>query len=221
MTKVLVIAAHPDDEILGAGGTLAKHVRSGAEVHALVLSEGVTSRYQADMASILRTAAEKSAQIIGFDSIQFLGLPDQRLDTLPLIEVTQAVEGIVQGIRPEIVYTHAFVDVNADHSVVAEAAWTACRPYATPWLRLFASFETPSSTEWALPVPDRGFHPQHFVDVSETLETKLRAMECYESELREYPHPRSSRALAERAAVWGSRIGVAAAEPFVVGRSRA
>lgn len=218
--RVLVVAAHPDDEVLGAGGTLAKHVGAGDEVRAVVVSEGATSRYPDELVDGLRAAGTRSADTIGFERIEFLGLPDQRLDGVPLLEVTQLLEPIVTDFRPQVVYTHAAVDVNTDHGVVARAAWTACRPYAAPWVELFASFETPSSTEWAWPTADAAFLPNHFVDVSATLERKLAAMACYDEELRDYPHPRSLRALSERAAYWGSHIGVAAAEPFVILRSK-
>lgn len=219
MSDVLVIAAHPDDEVLGGGGTFAKHVASGDSVHALVLSEGASSRYEEGMTSTLQRAAKRSAEIIGFASLSFLGLADQRLDTVPLIEVTQMLEPILFRLRPSTVYVHSPVDVNTDHGVVARATWTACRPYSTPWLQRFLAFETPSSTEWAWPMTATAFQPQCFVDVTETLSRKLDAMACYESELRDYPHPRSLRALEERASFWGSQVGVNAAEPFVLLRS--
>lgn len=219
MASVLVIAAHPDDEILGGGATFARHADGGDEVHAVILSEGASARYDLEMAEHLRQCAERSAAIIGFSSIQFLGLPDQRLDTLAMIDVTQALEPLVEEFRPETVYTHTPVDVNSDHGAVAHATWTACRPYSTPWIREILHFETPSSTEWALPVPANAFVPQRFVDVSSTLQRKLDAMACYTSELRPYPHPRSLEALRERAARWGSQTGLGEAEAFVVMRS--
>lgn len=218
--KVLVVAAHPDDEVLGAGGTLAKHVDAGDEVRAIVVSEGATSRYDDAMVEGLRSAGRRSAERIGFASLDFVGLPDQRLDGVPLIDVTQALEPLIHDFQPEVLYTHAPMDVNTDHGVVSRATWTACRPYAAPWLERFLCFETASSTEWAWPTVDGAFQPNHFVDVSETLERKLDAMRCYDDELRPYPHPRSLQALTERAAYWGSRVGVAAAEPFMILRSR-
>lgn len=215
-TRVAVIAAHPDDELLGAGGTLARHVRDGDEVHAIVVADGAGSRYPAELISTLEKQANRAAEVIGFTSLQFLSLHDQRLDTVPLIELTQRLEGVLDEIGPGTVYTHFPEDVNDDHRVVARCAWTACRPYARPGLRKFAVFETPSSTEWAWPMPGTDFRPNLFTDVTDTLDVKIAAMECYASELRDYPHPRSSRALREHAAYWGSRIGRLAAEPFVV-----
>ncbi|MFD8305493.1 PIG-L deacetylase family protein [Streptomyces sp. NPDC059690] len=215
MNTVLVLAAHPDDELLGAGATLARHVGDGDLVHAVVLTEGASSRYREGLAEDLVKSAHRAAQLLGLASLQLWPLPDQRLDTLPLIDVVQRVEAVVDALRPDVVYTHFPGDVNTDHGVVARAAWTACRPYVLPGLRRFAVFETPSSTEWGWSA-DSPFTPSLYVDVSATLDIKIEAMSCYETELRDEPHPRSLRALRERAAYWGSRVGRSAAEPFQV-----
>jgi LmbE family N-acetylglucosaminyl deacetylase len=215
-TRVAVIGAHPDDEILGAGATLARHVLAGDEVHAVVVADGAGSRYPDEMLTRLEKDARRAAAAIGFASLRMEALPDQRLDLVPFIEITQLLEALLDDIDPHVVYTHFPADVNADHAIVARAVWTACRPYNRPALRRFAVFETPSSTEWAWPMGDTSLQPNHFVDVTTTLEVKVAAMECYETELRDYPHPRSIRALRERAAFWGSHIGRPAAEPFRV-----
>lgn len=220
-TRVVVIGAHPDDELLGAGGTLVRHVLAGDEVHAIVVADGAGSRYPAELALTLEKQAHRAAEVIGFTSLRFMSLPDQRLDTVPLIELTQRLEGVLDEIDPATVYTHFPEDVNADHRLVARCTWTACRPYARPGVRRFAAFETPSSTEWAWPMPGTELRPNLFVDVTDTLEAKVAAMECYETELRDYPHPRSARALRERAAYWGSHVGWTAAEPFVLLRELA
>lgn len=216
MSVVAVVAAHPDDEILGAGGTVAGHIRRGDEVHAVVVADGATSRYEEQMVQVLADAAKRAADVLGVASLRTCGLPDQRLDDLPLLDVTRALEDVLAELRPEVVYSHFPGDVNLDHGVVARAAWTACRPYVLPGLRRFAAFETPSSTEWAWPLDGGAFKPNLFVDVTATLDQKLRAMACYATELREYPHPRSLRALEERAAFWGSHVGRRAAEPFCI-----
>lgn len=213
--RIAVIGAHPDDELLGAGGTIALHVRAGQEVHAIVAADGAGSRYPAELAVMLEKQARRAADILGFASLRFLALPDQRLDTVPLIELTQQLESVLDEIGPGIVYTHFPEDVNDDHGVVARCAWVACRPYRRQ-LDKFAVFETPSSTEWAWPLPQTSLQPNLFVDVTDTIDVKIAAMECYETELRDYPHPRSSRALRERAAYWGSHVGRLAAEPFRV-----
>jgi LmbE family N-acetylglucosaminyl deacetylase len=214
--NVVVVAAHPDDEVLGAGATLARHVREGDEVYAVVLADGARSRYHEEMVAQLREGGRAAARHIGFGSVQFEDFPDQRLEQVPLIELTQRLEVILAQFRPDVVYTHFRGDVNADHAAVATATWTACRPYRMPRLRLIAAFETPSSTEWSSVADGVAFRPTLFVDVSTTLECKLAAMSCYRSELRDYPHPRSLRALRERAAYWGSLAGLKAAEPFLV-----
>lgn len=213
-TRVVVLGAHPDDEILGAGGTLARHVMAGEEVHAIVVADGASSRASDEMKVALEKDAARAAETIGFTSIRLESLPDQRLDTVAFVDLTQIIESILDDIQPHVVYTHFPGDVNVDHGLVARATWTACRPYARPQLRRFAVFETPSSTEWAWPVNDSSLQPNLFVDITETLDTKIAAMECYQSELREYPHPRSSRSLRERAAYWGSHVGRRAVEPF-------
>lgn len=215
--NVAVVAAHPDDEILGAGATLAKHVTMGDEVHAVVLADGASSRYAPDMVGELQAGGVAAAQHIGFASVRFESFPDQRLDQIALIDLTQHIEGVLSELRPDVIYTHFRGDVNADHSFVAQAVWTACRPYRMPYVRLVAAFETPSSTEWSWSVEGAyTFRPTMFVDVAATLECKLAAMSCYGSELRDYPHPRSLRALRERASYWGSIVGLPAAEPFLV-----
>ena len=214
--RIAVFAAHPDDEVLGAGGTLARHAEKGDEVHAVVVAEGATGRYEDDMKEALQKAGLRAAEELGLSSIRFEGLPDQRIDELSLIDVTQRIEAIVEELDPDVVYTHFPGDVNADHGIVARAAWTACRPYRFPGIRRFAAFETPSSTEWGWPLPTSAFQPTLFVDVTATIDAKVTALEWYESELRNYPHPRSTRALRERAAYWGSVAGRPCAEPFVI-----
>jgi LmbE family N-acetylglucosaminyl deacetylase len=214
--NVLVLAGHPDDEVLGAGATLAGHARRGDSVHAVVLADGATSRYDETMEEVLRKAGHRAAEEIGFTSIRFEGLADQRLDVTPLVDITQRIEAILEELDPEVVYTHFPGDVNLDHGVVARAVWTACRPYRFPGIRRLAAFETPSSTEWAWPLADGVFRPSLFVDVSATLDAKLSAMECYSAELRDYPHPRSIRALRQRAEFWGSVVDRVAVEPFLI-----
>jgi LmbE family N-acetylglucosaminyl deacetylase len=212
--NVVVLAAHPDDEILGAGATLAGHARVGDVVHAVIVSEGASSRYEPEMKKGLEDAAARAASKIGFASVSFERFPDQRLDTVPLVDIVQRIEALLDPIDPHVVYTHFPGDVNADHGLVARAVWTACRPYRFPRVRRFITFETPSSTEWGW--PSDVFRPNLFVNVAATLDVKISAMQCYESELRPYPHPRSEQALRERAAYWGSVVGRSAAEAFML-----
>jgi LmbE family N-acetylglucosaminyl deacetylase len=218
--QVAVIGAHPDDELLGVGGTLIRHACAGDDVHAVIVADGAGSRYPPALRHTLEKQAQRAAEVAGFASVRLLALPDQRLDTVPLIELTQRLEAILDDIGPGIVYTHFPEDVNDDHRVVARCAWVACRPYRRR-LGTFAVFETPSSTEWAWPLPGTSLQPNLFVDITDTIDVKIAAMECYETELRDYPHPRSARALRERAAHWGSQVGRLAAEPFRVLRELA
>lgn len=215
---VLVVAAHPDDELLGVGGTVIKHVDAGDSVHVVIMSEGSSSRYGDHMKSELRCAARRASEVMGSASLTFGDLPDQRLDTLPIIEVTQQIQRLVQEIRPSVVYTHGATDANRDHTVVSEATWTAVRPYSAPWVKRVVFFETPSSTEWGMPLTGKALVPNFFSDISQQLTRKLQAMAEYESETRPYPHPRSLRALEERARHYGSLCGLEAAEPLVLAR---
>lgn len=216
---VYVVAAHPDDELLGVGGTLLRHLADGDDVHVLVMSEGATSRYEDHMRRELAEAAVRAAEILGVSDIELAQWPDQRMDTVPLIDLTQFIEQRFQTTPPNVLYTHFPDDVNADHGVVARAAWTAARAYSQPQLRAIYAFETPSSTEWAWPNSATAFQPNHFTDISTQLERKLQALACYESEMRDEPHPRSLRSLRTIAERWGSVIGTQAAEAFVTLRS--
>lgn len=216
--KVLAVAAHPDDELLGLGGTLARHVDDGDEVVCVVASEGATTRYGEQAASELQSCGQAAARILGAREIRFLGLPDQQLDAQPILSVIQAIERVVDEFQPEIVYSHHWGDVNRDHRVISEAIMVACRPIGARFPRSIYLFETPSSTEWSWPDPNAAFVPNHFVDVSTTLERKLEAMACYKTEVRPSPHPRSLEALRSRAAYWGQVITRPYAEAFVVAR---
>jgi LmbE family N-acetylglucosaminyl deacetylase len=217
--RVAAVVAHPDDEVLGVGGTLARHARDGDVVSALVVADGATSRYPDFMCDELRTFGQKAAHRLGLEEIAFAGLADQQLDALPLIDVVRVVDQALEAWRPDVVYTHFAGDVNVDHSVVARAVWTACRPYQRPGVRALYAFETPSSTEWAPPYQADRFVPNFFVDITETIDDKLAAMACYHSELRPSPHPRGLDALRTRAGYWGSVVGGTGAEPFLLLRA--
>ena len=207
---VLVIAAHPDDELLGVGGTLRRHVLDGDTVHALVLCEGVTMRYQGQDVP-QHEHGNRAAEILGLSSLDMLDFPDQHLDTLSLVEIIKPIEERVRRFQPQIVYTHFGDDLNRDHQLVFEAALVACRPVELCVEALYG-FETPSSTEWNAPMQ---FAPTYFVDIAETLDDKLEAFACYESEVRAYPHPRSLESLRHRAHYWGNLVHMDAAEAFV------
>jgi LmbE family N-acetylglucosaminyl deacetylase len=211
--SVLVIAAHPDDEILGCGGTLRRHVVDGSAVHALIICEGETVRYEGREVG-LAGHARQAAAIVGFASIELLGFRDQHLDTFSLIDLIGSLEKKIRETRPQLIYTHFHGDLNRDHQIVAEAVSVASRPLET-YVEEVLGFETPSTTEWNT---TQRFAPNHFVEITSTLEEKLRAMACYESEVRGWPHPRSLESLRFRARYWGSWVLAEAAEAFVVYR---
>lgn len=212
------MAAHPDDEVLGLGGTIRRHVDAGDAVTAVIASDGATSRYESEAIDTLQTHCRAAADVLGISEVHFLSLPDQRLDTLPKLDIVQAIEEHITSVRPAIVYAHHWGDVNTDHRAVSEAVVTSCRPVGDFFPRKLHLFETPSSTEWGAPDPTSQFTPTRFVDITDTIDRKLEAMACYETELRPAPHPRSLDALRSRAAYWGQTVGCAYAEPFVVVR---
>jgi methionyl-tRNA formyltransferase/LmbE family N-acetylglucosaminyl deacetylase len=216
--RVLAIAAHPDDEVLGVGGTLIRHFKRGDEVRVAIVCSAHSIRYREgehdQPGDSQRAAYYLGAQVTG------LGFPDQRLDAGSNLELIQALEGQIREFQPDIVYTHHWGDVNADHVRIAEAMDVATRPFAAPWIQRVSAFHTPSSSEWTASGRDRPFSPNVFVDITEELDRKVDAMRCYQSELRPYPHPRSLRSLRERAGVWGSAANMKAAEPLMLLRSR-
>jgi LmbE family N-acetylglucosaminyl deacetylase len=223
--KVLVVAAHPDDEVLGCGATMARLANEGHEVHIAIMGEGITSRHvgrqeaDADQLARLHQHAHAAANKVKAKAVQLFKLPDNRLDTVPLLEVVKLVEDLVENLKPEVIYTHHPGDLNIDHGVVHRAVLTATRPMVGQPVRDIYAFEVPSSTEWAFQRVEPAFRPNVFMDVSATLETKIQAMGCYESEARKFPHPRSPEALRAIAARWGSVVGFQAAEAFELVRS--
>jgi LmbE family N-acetylglucosaminyl deacetylase len=210
---VLVIAAHPDDELLGCGGTVALHARAGDRVTACIVCEGESLRYGEGGVN-QRSHTERAAEVLGFAEVRNLGFPDQRLDTFTLTEIITPLERVVREVRPQVVYCQHGGDVNLDHQLVFKAVLVATRP-TEGFIESVYAFDTASSTEWAFP---RTFVPDTWVDISSTLEAKLRAMACYESEVRDYPHPRSIEALRHRAKAWGNQSCLDAAEVFMTVR---
>lgn len=216
--RILVCAAHPDDEILGCGGTIARLVDEGAEVHTIILGEGMTSRdderdvsKREDDLTLLKDHARKANDIIGVESVMFGELPDNRFDAVSLIDVIKLVETAKEKIKPEIIFTHHKSDLNIDHRVTYDAVLTATRPMKGENVKEIYSFEVMSSTEWYYP---QCFSPNFFVDISGAVDKKLSSMEEYKTELRDYPHPRSLDAIKLTAKTWGVKVGVDYAEAF-------
>lgn len=221
---ILVVAAHPDDEVLGCGGSLARLANEGHTINILLLADGESSR-QADvqdrdyeLVSARNKAAEEACKIMGCKSVNILNLPDNRLDGLERLDIIKQIEIFIERYRPSMVFTHHSGDVNIDHRIVHDAVVAACRPQPGHPVKEVLFFEVPSSTEWRPPGSDSSFNPNIFYDISETLENKLEALLAYESELRDFPHPRSLKAVRALAEWRGTTAGVEAAEAFVLGR---
>jgi len=223
--SVLVVAAHPDDEILGCGGTMTRLASEGHEVRIAILAEGLSSRYaqreDADQHQLqhLHARAQQAADKVGAKELVLCKLPDNRLDTLPLLDVVKTVEDLIARFRPEILYTHHPGDLNVDHGVVHRAVLTATRPVSGQCVRDIYAFEVPSSTEWAFQRLEPLFRPNVFVDIADSLDTKIAALACYDTETREFPHPRSAESLRAIATRWGSVVGLRAVEAFELIRS--
>jgi N-acetylglucosamine malate deacetylase 1 len=219
--RVAVIVAHADDEVLGCGGTIRRHAVAGDDVWTVILADGETSRDpQAASAAVAQreAAAGEAAKVLGVQHLNFHRLPDNQLDVTPFLEIVKVVEQYIKEISPDTVYTHHAGDLNIDHRRVHEAVVTACRPQFAHPVRRLLFFETVSSTEWQIPSGGLPFHPNWFVDISATFETKIEALKAYHGEMRPWPHPRSYAAVEHLARWRGATIGCAAAEAFVLGR---
>jgi len=218
--RVLVVAAHPDDEVLGCGGSIARHRAAGDAVAVLIMADGVGSRSGADAPPAARQqCAQQAAKILGVQDLTLLAYPDNRMDEATLLDVVQDIEKVMARCLPDIVYTHHAGDVNIDHHIVHDAVIAACRSQPGHTVKQLLFFETPSSTEWRPPASHAVFAPNWFSDISATLELKLQALAAYAPELREFPHPRSLQAVEHLARWRGACAGLAAAEAFELGRN--
>jgi len=225
--KILVIAAHPDDELLGLGGTINKLVnKNNCIARAIILGEGITSRsetrdtkkWQQEL-EIHKSNLNKATEIIGYSTIQTHNFPDNRFDTVPLLDIIKKVEDEIDTFQPDLVFTHHGGDLNIDHQKTFESVIVACRPVENQTVSGIITFETPSSTEWQAPNHPVPFIPNLFVVVSEeNLNAKIEAMESYQFEKRKYPHPRSPEALKILAQKRGIEVGNNYAEAFCLVR---
>ncbi|MDP3562993.1 MAG: PIG-L deacetylase family protein [Methanoregula sp.] len=219
-TPVLILAAHPDDEVLGCGGTVARLVREGTPVSVAILGEGITSRYSArstaDPALLddLCRRSKKAADILGVTDVRFFSLPDNRFDTVPLLDIVKIIENLINEIQPTVVFTQHGGDLNIDHTIVFKATLTASRPVPGSPVKQVLAYEVPSSTDWAFQTGQNIFSPNVFYDVSTTLDLKMDALKIYAGEMKDPPHPRSLDAVRENAFRWGHITGVRAAEAF-------
>lgn len=220
-----MVVAHPDDEVLGLAGTMFRLINDyGCTVRAIILGEGITSRSdQRDVKKwekelkIHRSNIDQAKTHVGYQSVGVYSFPDNRFDSVPLLDLIKAVEQEKKEFNPEIIFTHHGGDVNIDHQRTFESVVTACRPMAHEKVHTIITFETMSGTEWRASSDPRHFLPNFFVEISEAgLNSKCLAMEAYEFEKRVYPHPRSAEALKIRAQMWGVAHGVFLAEAFQI-----
>lgn len=223
--RVLVVAAHPDDEVLGCGGSIARHTSQGDLVSVLILAEGATSRGRhrdregaKRELSDLALAAQTANDCLGVQRMQLLGFPDNRMDGMDLLEVVKAIELEIENWKPDTVYSHHAGDVNIDHRILNDAVVAACRPQPGHCVRTLLFFEIMSSTEWRPAASRSAFTPDWFINIETHWPAKEAALAAYASEMRCFPHPRSIEAVAHLAAWRGASIGCAKAEAFMLGR---
>jgi len=216
---IMVVAAHADDEVLGCGGTIARHVAEGDVVHVVFIADGVSSRSESDSTELQHRnqARDEALCILGVTHSHSLDFPDNRMDSVPLLDVVQALEPIIEEIQPSRIYTHHHSDLNVDHRITHQAVMTACRPVPGSSVREILAFEVMSSTEWA---SSRGmpFVPNIFVDIADNLQCKLQALSAYKLEMHPAPHSRSFEHVEYLARHRGHSVGLDIAEGFEVVR---
>lgn len=211
--RVAVISAHPDDETLGAGGTLAKHAACGDEIHACIVTQGYTPDWPEDELEAMHEQAIKALETLGVKDASFLEFPTVKLNSVPGKDLNDRVAEFIDGFDPEVVYAPFPGDLNSDHGIVARAASVAVRPTGGKKISLLY-FETLSSTEWGRLFLRECFMPNLYFDISSTIETKIKAASCYDSEIRQFTHPRSIEGIRALAKLRGMEVGLEAAEAF-------
>jgi N-acetylglucosamine malate deacetylase 1 len=220
--SIMVIAAHPDDEVLGCGGTIAKHIKNGDEVHCLILTKGIASR---DLNKVqkktglnrIKKSIRKAHLILGTSSVKVENFPDNSMDSVKLLNIVKTIEKYISKYKPEIVYTHYGADVNIDHKITSQAVVAACRPLTT-MVKTILFFEVLSSTEWQIGGEFQKFSPNWFIDISATLNEKIESLQSYDGEIRTWPHSRSVEGVKSLAHFRGCSAGIDAAEAFCLGR---
>ncbi|MFV8372655.1 PIG-L deacetylase family protein [Flavobacterium sp. LB2P74] len=224
----MIVVAHPDDELLGLGATFNKLINEyNVKTHVVILGEGITSRsdnrdislWEQELA-IHRENIKNAQLAIGYHGTSIYDFPDNRFDSVALLDIVKVIEKEKNVFNPDVIFTHHGGDVNIDHQRTFESIITACRPMNDDKLKMIITFETPSGTEWRSPTDPRHFLPNLFFSVSESnIEAKIKGMESYEFERRNYPHPRSPEALKILAQRWGVVVGTNFAEAFCLVRS--
>jgi len=221
MTKVLVVVAHPDDEVLGCGGAIAKHVSNGDQVFVIFMADGVTSRDGHTPGNELDTrkkAACNSCKILGTETPVFLDFPDNQMDTVSLLSIVKKLEDEIKSIQPNVVYTHHSGDLNIDHRLTHQAVMTVFRPIPGQSVKKIYTFEVLSSTEWNSGSFNRPFIPNYYVDITATIDTKLLALDEYREEMSDYPHSRSTEAVIALSKYRGATVGINSSEAFMLER---
>jgi len=217
--NILVIVAHADDESLGCGGTIARHIDEGDNVAIAFMTNGVSARLEINNSEIdtRQSAMNLAMDRLGVKDITCFDFPDNKMDSVPLLEVTQSIEKVINTFQPIIIYTHFAQDLNIDHRITHQAVMTACRPQMHYCVKKILTFEVLSSTEWNSPALEV-FSPQYFVDINKYWDKKLQALKCYEDELRVFPHSRSIECIEALATYRGCTNGMKKAEAFQVER---
>ncbi len=222
---ILIIAAHPDDETLGCGGTIARFSEEQQPVHILILGQGITSRQTGDdntralEIEKLRKNCRNAGKILGASQIYFESFPDNMFDSVPLLNIVKAIESYIENIRPSVIFTHHGGDLNIDHSITARAVLTATRPMPGCPVKHLYAFEVLSATDWSFGQISPGFVPQYFINTKEFMAQKIKALKAYEGEIRTFPHPRSADAIKNLAGLRGSMAGLESAEAFSIIRT--
>jgi LmbE family N-acetylglucosaminyl deacetylase len=216
--NVLIVAAHPDDEVLGCGGVTVRHVERGDRVYVVVVTRGFPEIFSPEIDEEDRQHAREAHEILGGAGIFFLDFPAPRLDTVPGHELADALREVIFSVNADVVYTPFGGDLHGDHKATYLATLVASRPVNHCPVRRLLCYETLSETDWASPLDDSAFKPTVFVDISDVLERKLQALACFRNELKQPPHPRSLRAIEALARVRGSTAGLMAAEAFMLVR---
>jgi len=216
--KILIVASHPDDEVLGCFGTVARLIKEGYEAYTLILGEGKTSRdkqrvvkNKIDELKLLNTEIHKANKVIGIKKVFIESFPDNRFDSVDLLDIIKVISKVKEEVEPNIIFTHFENDLNIDHRITYQAVTTATRPMEDECVKEIYSFEILSSTEWNYPL---SFSPDTYYDISNTIDLKIDAMKEYKSELCEYPHPRSLEGIELNAKYQGMRVGKKYVEAF-------
>lgn len=216
--RVLVIAAHPDDEVYGVGGTMARLAREGHEVFTLIVTEGSSTQYPGDTKRAKQKLIEsqEANRILGVKQVYYGNLPDMRLDTVPHVELNRVIVDVICEVKPDWVFTHHSGDVNKDHHAVFASTMVACRSYPGQCVKRVYAYEVASSTEWAAPRVENAFLPNVYVNITDVIEQKVQAAEAYATELRDFPHPRNALGIRAYAQYRGVSAGMPYAEAFML-----